>query len=98
LHYSENVNAKDLYVLQGEYISIIDGKRGNEFQRQNFLTVGADVHEECRSPENDMAESDIIPDDSSLYNDVKLASMDELIEYEEEIANLAETFHYKTNI
>jgi hypothetical protein len=48
-----------------------------------------------------MAESDPIPDDSSMYNEVKLAklaSIDELIEYEEEIAYLAETFHYKTNI
>jgi hypothetical protein len=31
LHYSENIIAKDLYVPQGEYISIIDEKRGNEF-------------------------------------------------------------------
>jgi hypothetical protein len=89
LHYSENINAKDSYVPQGEYISIIDEKRGNEFQIQNFITVGA---EDCRSPESDMAESDLIPDDSSMYNEVKLAklaSIDELIEYEEEIGNLA---------
>ena len=108
LQYNDNMSAKDLYVPQSEYISIIDGKRGNEYQKQetlNFITVGADVHEECRSPErpheNDRAESDLIPDDSSMYNEVKLAklaSIDELIEYDEEIANLAETFHYKTNI
>ena len=108
LQYKENISAKELFVPQSEYISTIDETRGNESQKQetlNVITVGADVHEECRSPErpvkNDMAESDLIPDDSSMYNEVrlaKLASIDELIEYEEEIANLADTFHYKTNI
>ena len=106
LQYNDNMSAKDSFVSQTERISTIDEQRGNESQKQetlNFITVGADVHEECRSPErpHEATESDLIPDDSSMYNEVKLAklaSIDELIEYDEEIANLAETFHYKTNI
>ena len=70
----------------------------------NRLTVKAEIHEECKSfvkEDNiDIPVLDHILDDSSMYNEDKLArlaSIDELIEYEEEIADLAENFD-KMNI
>ena len=53
--------------------------------------------------EESVADSELILDDSSMYNEgklAKLASIDELIEYEEEISDMTEnldlkqTWHY----
>ena len=102
-HYSDNISAKecDFHSNNSSLDELCSPNHGQP-PASNFLTVQADIHDEYRSfeisaskEESDTAPLDQILDDSSMYNEGKLArlaSIDELIEYEEEIADLAETF------